>query len=87
MTKFWNDADPPGFRRAPDLSRNAPRLSLSVKTGGIPTDIAPADRADIPSHWGKGDESVRAPWHFSRCYFVLVHPGCAHRGIVFLEIR
>jgi phosphatidylglycerophosphate synthase len=31
------------------LSRNALGFSLSVRNGGIPTDIAPANRSDIPS--------------------------------------
>src|SRR5207237_8068265 len=71
----------------PDLSRNALGFSLSVRSGGLPTDITPADRADVPSHWGWGDEFVRASWYFSRCDFVLVDPGRARRGAVLLEIR
>src|SRR5206468_1963788 len=55
--------------------------------GGIPTEITPADRADVPSHGALGDEFVRASWYFSRCDFVLVDPGRARRGAVFLEIR
>jgi hypothetical protein len=71
----------------PDLSRNALGFSLSVRNGGIPTDIAPPNRSDIPSHWERGDEFVCAAWHCSGCDFVLVDCGRARRGAVLLEIR
>jgi len=55
------------------------------KKWGNTTEIAPTDRADIPSHSGWSGEFVRAPRHSSRRDFVLVDPCRVDRIFVFLE--
>src|SRR5437773_1241667 len=86
-TKFWNDAKSVRILKSPRFVAQCAWLLASVRNGGIPTDIAPANRSDIPSDWERRGEFMRAARHSPRCDFVLIDCGRASRGAVFLEIR